>query len=91
MLLFQRKTQKLLRRHTDEEARGDDKVDNPTYAKEGVEEISSTGIQEQTAVVHWDNVSYDINIKKEERRLLDSVEGWVRPGTMTCLMVRDST
>lgn len=30
---------------------------------------------------------YDIKIKKEERRILDHVDGWVKPGTLTALMV----
>ena len=29
---------------------------------------------------------YDIQIKGEERRLLDNVSGWVKPGTLTALM-----
>ncbi|EHK98954.1 putative ABC transporter CDR4 [Glarea lozoyensis 74030] len=43
-------------------------------------------IQKQTAIFHWDNVNYDIKIKKEPRRLLDAVDGWVKPGTLTALM-----
>lgn len=43
-------------------------------------------IQKQTAVFSWKNVIYDIKIKKEERRILDHVDGWVKPGTLTALM-----
>lgn len=35
-------------------------------------------IQKQTAIFHWDSVNYDIKIKKEPRRLLDNVDGWVK-------------
>jgi hypothetical protein len=45
-------------------------------------------IQKQTAIFHWDGVNYDIKIKSETRRLLDDVDGWVKPGTLTALMVR---
>ncbi|KAL5349619.1 Multidrug resistance protein [Pseudogymnoascus australis] len=31
-------------------------------------------------------VNYDIKIKKEPRRLLDDVDGWVKPGKLTALM-----
>jgi ABC-type multidrug transport system ATPase subunit len=31
-------------------------------------------------------VCYDIKIKKKTRRLLDQVDGWVKPGTLTALM-----
>lgn len=30
---------------------------------------------------------YDIKIKGEARRILDHVDGWVKPGTLTALMV----
>lgn len=43
-------------------------------------------IQRQTAIFHWENVVYDVKIKKENRRILDHVSGWVKPGTLTCLM-----
>lgn len=39
-----------------------------------------------TGVFHWRNVCYDIKVKKESRRLLDNVDGWVKPGTLTALM-----
>nr|POF16536.1 zeb2-regulated abc transporter 1 [Quercus suber] len=43
-------------------------------------------IQKQTAVFSWKDVCYDIKIKSEERRILDHVDGWVKPGTLTALM-----
>jgi len=44
-------------------------------------------ILRQTAIFSWKDVVYDIKIKKEERRILDHIEGWVKPGTLTALMV----
>ncbi|XMA11583.1 hypothetical protein WAI453_004374 [Rhynchosporium graminicola] len=57
----------------------------------GVEKTStnvdvSTILEKQTAVFHWEDVCYDIKIKGEERRILDHVDGWVKPGTLTALM-----
>ncbi|KAJ5126912.1 ABC multidrug transporter C [Penicillium atrosanguineum] len=46
----------------------------------------SAKIQRQTAIFHWQDVCYDIKIKSEERRILDHVDGWVKPGTCTALM-----
>ncbi|KAI8628388.1 ABC transporter ABCl1 [Xylariaceae sp. FL1651] len=43
-------------------------------------------IQQQTSVFHWNDVCYDIKIKGEPRRILDHVDGWVKPGTLTALM-----
>ncbi|PGH14867.1 hypothetical protein AJ79_02729 [Helicocarpus griseus UAMH5409] len=46
----------------------------------------SASIQRQTAIFQWKDVCYDIKIKSEERRILDHVDGWVKPGTCTALM-----
>ncbi|KAH8730719.1 ABC-2 type transporter-domain-containing protein [Phaeosphaeriaceae sp. PMI808] len=43
-------------------------------------------IERQTAIFQWRDVCYDIKIGKEERRILDHVDGWVKPGTLTALM-----
>jgi len=32
------------------------------------------------------NVCFDVKIKSENRRILDHVDGWVKPGTLTALM-----
>ena len=45
-------------------------------------------LKQQTSVFHWRNVCYDVKIKDETRRILDHVDGWVKPGTLTALMVR---
>jgi ATP-binding cassette, subfamily G (WHITE), member 2, PDR len=49
-------------------------------------QVSAT-IQRQTAIFQWKDICYDIKIKKESRRILDHVDGWVKPGTLTALMV----
>ncbi|KAF2258149.1 putative multidrug resistance ABC transporter [Lojkania enalia] len=43
-------------------------------------------IERQTAIFQWKDVCYDIKIKGEPRRILDQVDGWVKPGTLTALM-----
>jgi ATP-binding cassette, subfamily G (WHITE), member 2, PDR len=42
------------------------------------------------SVFHWQNVCYDIPVEKGTRRILDNVDGWVKPGTLTALMVSPS-
>ncbi|OKL59742.1 hypothetical protein UA08_05240 [Talaromyces atroroseus] len=37
-------------------------------------------------ILSWKNVQYDIPVKDGTRRLLDNVNGWVKPGTLTALM-----
>ncbi|KAL4786468.1 ABC-2 type transporter-domain-containing protein [Aspergillus varians] len=46
----------------------------------------SARIQKQTAIFHWEDVCYDIKIKGQPRRILDNIDGWVKPGTCTALM-----
>ncbi len=43
-------------------------------------------IERSTSVFHWRNLCYDLMVKKERRRILDNVDGWVKPGTLTALM-----
>ncbi|EEH23444.2 hypothetical protein PABG_05655 [Paracoccidioides brasiliensis Pb03] len=50
------------------------------------EEDKTNVLPPQTDVFTWRNVTYDITIKGEDRRILDHVSGWVRPGTLTALM-----
>lgn len=45
-------------------------------------------MEKHRSIFHWKDVTYDIKIKGEPRRILDHVDGWVRPGTLTALMVR---
>ncbi|KAF7716532.1 Uncharacterized protein PECH_005181 [Penicillium ucsense] len=48
--------------------------------------VKSANLATQTAIFHWENVCYDIKVKNGTRRILDEVDGWVRPGTLTALM-----
>ncbi|KAH9811168.1 ZEB2-regulated ABC transporter 1-like [Teratosphaeria destructans] len=57
----------------------------PLTLRESAVEASDV-IQKQTAIFSWKDVCYDIKIKGEPRRILDRVDGWVKPGTLTALM-----
>ncbi|GAB1205453.1 hypothetical protein APSETT445_004129 [Aspergillus pseudonomiae] len=54
--------------------------------KEKETENDVSVIPEQQSIFTWRNVCYDIPVKGGERRLLDHVSGWVKPGTLTALM-----
>lgn len=43
-------------------------------------------IPPQKHIFTWRDVVYDIPVKEGQRRLLDHVSGWVKPGTLTALM-----
>ncbi|KAL1890776.1 hypothetical protein Sste5346_008101 [Sporothrix stenoceras] len=40
----------------------------------------------QKDILMWKGLQYDIPVKEGTRRLLDDVNGWVKPGTLTALM-----
>ncbi len=44
-------------------------------------------VQMQTSVFHWSNLTYEIKTKDSTRRVLNNIDGWVKPGTLTALMV----
>ncbi|KAF4631501.1 hypothetical protein G7Y89_g6633 [Cudoniella acicularis] len=44
------------------------------------------GIQRQISVFHWKDLCYQVPIKGKPRVILDHVNGWVKPGTLTALM-----
>ncbi|EME40339.1 ABC transporter-like protein [Dothistroma septosporum NZE10] len=68
--------------------------DEETGAPEKVAEVEGQQDEEgevnvippQTDIFTWRDVSYDIEIKGGNRRLLDNVSGYVKPGTLTALM-----
>jgi ATP-binding cassette subfamily G (WHITE) protein 2 (PDR) len=87
VLLFRRGRVPDLGPKPDEESNAEDRENVQTVlAREKTVPDAPASIQKQTAVFHWDSVNYDIKIGKETRRLLDDVDGWVRPGTLTALM-----
>ncbi|KIW88628.1 uncharacterized protein Z519_10674 [Cladophialophora bantiana CBS 173.52] len=43
-------------------------------------------IQRQKRIFHWRDVSYDIRIKGKGKRILDHIDGWVKPGTLTAMV-----
>jgi ABC-type transport system involved in cytochrome bd biosynthesis fused ATPase/permease subunit len=57
----------------------------PADAAEG-KQADVKALPAQKDIFTWRNVTLDIKIKGEPRRLLDGISGWVRPGTLTALM-----
>ena len=60
--------------------------DQRDHSSTGDDELSS--VDRQTSIFHWRNVSYEIPVKGGQRQLLDQIDGWIKPGTLTALMVR---
>ncbi|KAL6230685.1 hypothetical protein BDW75DRAFT_221990 [Aspergillus navahoensis] len=87
VLVFRRgKAQKTReRRHqTDEEQVAAPVAQSEKITQEQPDIVS--GVEQQSSIFHWEDVTYDIKIKGEPRRILDHVDGWIRPGTLTALM-----
>ncbi|KAE8394241.1 ABC-2 type transporter-domain-containing protein [Aspergillus alliaceus] len=81
------------RGHTPAHMRNLDKTNGDTGStevaqahKEKKTEKYASVIPKQQSIFTWRNVCYDIPVKGGERRLLDHVSGWVKPGTLTALM-----
>src|SRR3954454_11379380 len=68
----------------DEEALG---AENATMAQSAATNETQAPFHEGQ-IFQWQDVCYDIKNKGEVRRILDHVDGWVQPGTLTSLMVR---
>jgi ABC-type glutathione transport system ATPase component len=69
-------------KHSDEET--PEAAANPVVERSVESEIKA--IPPQKDVFTWKNVVYDIPVKGGQRRLLDHVTGYVKPGTLTALM-----
>ncbi|KAK0644699.1 ABC-2 type transporter-domain-containing protein [Cercophora newfieldiana] len=61
-------------------------VESGAVYEKGAANPQSATIEPQKDIFTWKDVVYDIEIKGKERRLLDHVSGWVKPGTLTALM-----
>jgi ATP-binding cassette subfamily G (WHITE) protein 2 (PDR) len=86
VLVFRRSKMKAKgkRKTTDEESgtasvHGGEKFDSS--------DRSEHNVQKQVSIFHWEKVNYEVQIKDENRVILDSVDGWIKPGTLTALMV----
>lgn len=89
VLVFRRghRLAKQKKRSEDAESNSTIVGDNVVAENQSSGQEESSGFQKSTSVFHWNNVCYDVKIKNETRRILDNVAGWVKPGTMTALMV----
>lgn len=71
----------------DEEEDGNQIQNNVNTGHESAEgEKSVEGIAKNTAIFTWQHVNYDIPVKGGQKRLLDDVQGYVRPGRLTAMM-----
>ncbi|KAF4624221.1 hypothetical protein G7Y89_g13953 [Cudoniella acicularis] len=60
--------------------------DNHDDSDNGTSTMTIQTIPKQSTVFHWNNLCYDVKTKDGTKRILDNVNGWVKPGTLTALM-----
>ena len=94
--LFPRsKLRKMLKRRKQARAAGADVessagLDRSKHAMNELDDLtvarSEAKIEGGSDIFHWRDVCYDVQIGPETRRLLNYVDGWVKPGTLTALM-----
>ncbi|KAH9218163.1 AtrD, ABC-transporter [Leptodontidium sp. 2 PMI_412] len=90
VLLFPRNQVPDIKPGDDEETIPNERLDTDTVTAKKVDMPirgqSPSLMENQKAIFHWESVNYEVQIKKETRKLLDDVDGWVTPGTLTALM-----
>ena len=65
-------------------AAGDEKlIDNDSSGSEG--DLTAKGVAKNESIFTYQNVNYTIPYEKGERKLLNDVQGYVRPGKLTAL------
>lgn len=53
------------------------------------DEITELNISKQSVMFEWYDLCYYVATKNGSKRILNGITGWVKPGTMTALMVRE--
>ncbi|ODQ78009.1 hypothetical protein BABINDRAFT_172476 [Babjeviella inositovora NRRL Y-12698] len=89
ILLFQKKSLKKLKQAKnlrDIETGALERV-TPEQEKGDTNSSSSDNkLPSSTDIFHWRDLTYQVKIKTEDRVILNSVNGWVKPGQLTALM-----
>jgi ATP-binding cassette subfamily G (WHITE) protein 2 (PDR) len=63
-------------------------IESPDGKTDAIAEIPDIpSIQRHSSIFHWRDVCFDITVNKEKKRILDHVDGWIKPGTVTALLV----
>ncbi|KAK3314024.1 ABC-2 type transporter-domain-containing protein [Apodospora peruviana] len=68
----------------DEKRGGSSSGDDTIVGSE--KEEAGNGLARNTSVFTWKNLTYTVNTPTGERRLLDNIQGWVKPGMLGALM-----
>jgi ATP-binding cassette, subfamily G (WHITE), member 2, PDR len=91
VLVFHKKpniTAALRRKAADEESGNKSTREATTAPSKASTVIGPDESLGSNTLVHWKDVCYTIDIKGCPRQILDHVTGWIKPGSLTALIVR---
>ncbi|KAK3312070.1 putative ABC transporter [Apodospora peruviana] len=88
ILVFRRGHSRISQRSSDAETGGDGSPASSTFAQltAASDDNKQTSIQKHSSTFSWRDICLDIQVNKEQRRILESVDGWIKPGTLTALL-----
>ncbi|KAI5861019.1 ABC drug exporter AbcA [Durotheca rogersii] len=93
VLIFRRKALDRNLKSPDEESGGnmssrsaDDLADGRKSNRRSERPILSSAATPQAGVFFWESLTYEVKVQKGTRRILKSIDGWVKPGSLTALM-----
>lgn len=76
-----------MEKNLDDEEKVEKDPANPVQeAEPDSHQINGQGIAKNTSIFTWQNVNYTIPYKGGQKRLLQDVQGYVKPGRLTALM-----
>ncbi|KAF4877777.1 ZEB2-regulated ABC transporter 1 [Colletotrichum siamense] len=84
VLVFTRNALKKVKRATKDVENAD--ISHSSSTTQNQSDSDNPDIAKQTSVFHWQDVCYEVQVKSETRKILQHVDGWVKPGTLTALM-----
>jgi ATP-binding cassette subfamily G (WHITE) protein 2 (PDR) len=89
VLIFRRGYLPMAINADDEEAQNQHEQPASHIVQKATKDVSDESNATETYGAHflWDGITYDVDIKGGKKRILDDVEGWVKPGTLTALRV----
>lgn len=90
VLLFRRRSLPKPAKADDEETTAVKRQDGDTSATPNNSPPSTEVAPEEKAdeaTFLWENLSYEVPIKHGQKLILEGIEGWINPGTLTALIV----
>ncbi|KAK6884936.1 Opaque-specific ABC transporter CDR3 [Candida tropicalis] len=93
ILVFKKKDIKRMRKNKEDEEAYMEDADMAPLDLTGSTEFSDYSYDyydrkmlDTANIFHWRDLTYSVKIKSEERRILNNIDGWVKPGEVTALM-----